>query len=115
MSFTKDYRNWIEFRQLPGIVEVDFHWSGCIPEGDYYDNMEAVKCTTLRVLAEAQNSGKEYVLFTHGHSTSRRGNTTSRSVVRSVMRSKEATPYIIRKDSIQHYSVFIAKIRPKPQ
>lgn len=33
---------------------------------------------------------------------------------RSVMRIKEATPYVVRAHCIQHPSVFVAAIRPLP-
>jgi hypothetical protein len=42
---------------------------------------------------------------------SRPGKTTARSVVRGFMRSKEATPFVVKVDCIQHNTVFIAKIR----
>src|ERR1035437_9916430 len=51
-------------------------------------------------------------MFLHGWSTSRPGNTTSRSQVRKLMQSKESTPYIVRRDCIQHDTVFVAAIRP---
>ena len=105
--------NWTEFRKLPDLMEVDFHWSDNECTGNYYQNMQAVKNRALKSLQQAQEEGKKFVLFTHGSSTSRRGNTTSRSQVRGLMRSKEATPYISRKDCIQHNSVFVAAIKSK--
>jgi hypothetical protein len=104
--------DWTDFRKLPGLLEVDFHLAEEQPTGAYWEHMDQVKETTLNSLRKAQKDGRQYVLFTHGHSTSRIGAQTSRSVVRGVMRSKEATPYIIRRESIQHSSVFVAKIRP---
>jgi len=109
--FIRKYCNWVEFRQLPGVWEIDFHNDGNEYTGSYWENMKEVWNDTLNALKIAQEQGIQYVLFTHGHSTSHRGVTTSRSQVRSVMRSKEATPFIIRKECIQHYSVFVAKIR----
>ncbi len=38
--------------------------------------------------------------------------TTARSVIRGLMRSKAATPYIVRNQCIQHHSCFVAAIRP---
>ena len=55
-----------------------------------------------------------FLLITHGWSTSRRGKITARSAVRSLMRSPVATPYIVRSQSIQHTSVFVAAIRHNP-
>lgn len=112
MSFVKDAGNWTHFRSLPGIVEVDFHWVGLPGGGAYHENMAAVRARALSALCEAQESGLQFVLFTHGRSTSRRGKTTARSQVRGLMRSKDATPYIIRSKCIQHPSVFVAAIRP---
>lgn len=106
--FKRSAINWTEFRKLPGVVEVDFHYSDQGPSRmPYHESMELVLATTLAALSRAHaDPSKQYVLFTHGHSTSRRGTTTSRSVVRGVMRSKAATPFIDRKRSIHHYSVF---------
>ena len=70
--------------------------------------------TALDALVKAYEDGVEYVLFTHGYSTSRPGQTTARSTVRALMRSKEATQYIIRRDCIQNNAVFVAAIRPNP-
>ena len=106
--------DWIEFRKMPELMEVGFHWSSHEPKGAYWQNMQAVWEATLKSLIDAQQAGKRYVLFRHGHSTSRIGRTTSRSQVRKLMRSKEATPFIIRRECIQHGSVFVAAIRPLP-
>ena len=110
--FIKKYCNWTEFRKLPNLMEVDFHNVQNKDISTYLEKMDAVWYETLHSLKHAQEKGFHYVLFTHGHSTSYPGTKTSRSQVRSVMKSKEATPYIIRKDCIQHDSVFVAKIRP---
>lgn len=112
--FTRQGGDWVSFRKLPNVVEVDFHWTGQEPAGNYWENMQAVWDTALKSLIDAQQAGKQYVLFTHGHSTSRIGKTTSRSQVRKLMRGKEATAYIIRSKCIQHGSVFVAAIRPLP-
>jgi len=115
MAFKQESGAWTRYRKLPSVVEVDFHWSG---EGrepgmfGYWDAMGRVHQTALESLEAAQEVGDRYVLFTHGWSTSRQGKTTARSIVRSLMRSPEATPYIIRKECIQHDSVFVAAVRP---
>lgn len=112
MSFIKDCRNWTEFRSLPALLEIDFHLVGQPGGGAYHENMAAVRSGALSALKAAQEKGFQFVLFTHGRSTSRRGKTTARSQVRGLMRSKDATPYIIRSKCIQHPSVFVAAIRP---
>jgi hypothetical protein len=61
-----------------------------------------------------QNKGKEWVLFTHGSSTSRRGRTSRRSVLRKFMSSREASQYIIKRESYQDESVFMARAKPLP-
>ena len=106
--FLRSNGNWTEFRNLPDVHEVDFHWANECPH-DYWDSMSKVKCVALESIRNAHEDGNvKYVLFTHGYSTSRRGKTTARSQVRGLMRSKGATPYIDRKRCIQHYSVFVA-------
>jgi hypothetical protein len=110
--FQKEYGDWVQYREL-GPLEVDFHHND-YEEYDglsYYERMEQAGTRTLEALKKAQQQGNPWVLFTHGWSTSRPGATTFRSVVRGVMRSKESTPYIIRKKCIQHESVFLAAIR----
>jgi hypothetical protein len=112
-----DVGDWTEFRKLPGVREVDFHPD---PNDDitmrlpYWEEMENVAKRALAALKDAYESGDQYVLFTHGWSTSHMGKTTSRSQVRKTMMSKEATPYIDRRRSIQHYSVFLAAVRRRP-
>ncbi len=112
--FKKEYGNWIEYRKLAGLKEVDFHFSSDEAVGSFYENMERVREITLDALEKGYSDpGIQYVLFTHGRSTSRRGRTSARSVVRGVMRSSEATPYIDRRRSIQHDSVFVAVLKPQ--
>jgi hypothetical protein len=114
MMFKKDYRNWIEFRKLsPSPVEYDYHAGENEDDGlDYQGRMEWAYDCALSVLKQAQSNGKKYVMFIHGWSTSRIGKTTIRSQIRKCMRSKDATPFLIRKECIQHHTVFIASIRP---
>lgn len=112
MLFKSDCRNWVEFRNLPDLLEFDMHWANESSGGSYCENMEHVPGFVQRCLEDAQKQGKKYVMFTHGHSTSRIGKTTTRSQVRKFMRSKAATPLIVRKESIQHFSVFVAAVKP---
>jgi hypothetical protein len=112
VMFKREIRNWIEDRSLPNLMEVDFHWADEVPMGGYFEHMQKVRERALQAPQDAQRQGKKYVLFTHGWSTPRRGRTTSRSQVRGLMRNKDATPYIFRKNCIQHDSVFVAAIRP---
>jgi hypothetical protein len=109
-----EYCNWTEYRQrFPGIREVDFHRSGENDGLDYHERMDRVYEDALAALKQAQSDGVPYVMFRHGWSTSVGwSQTTSRSVVRGLMRSKVATPFIVRSRCIQHESVFIAAIRP---
>jgi hypothetical protein len=113
--FKKGSGSWTQYRQLPSLIEIDFHHSGYEPrEMPYEEAMGNVWHDALEALRTAYQQGKRYVLFTHGSSTSRPGKTTARSQVRGLMRSKEATPYICRSECIQHETVFVAAIRPNP-
>jgi hypothetical protein len=113
MPFKKENRNWTEYRNLPNLIEVDFHRSGN-GQHHYWDSMEQVMSDALSIIKSAYESKQIcHVLFTHGWSTSRRGKTTTRSQIRTLMRSKEATPYIDRKLCIQHDSIFVAAIRKR--
>jgi hypothetical protein len=108
--FEGDWGNLVA--TLPGLMRVDLHFGRGGP-GQFRNNMAEVYEIVVAALKESQEKGFRYVLFTHGYSTSRPGKTTARSVVRGTMRSKEATPFIIKNKSIQHYSVFIAVVKPK--
>ncbi len=114
--FKQGTGDWTQYRTLQPSMEVDFHWLEYgRREVPYEEAMAEVWDTALEALKEAQQKGIRYVLFRHGHSTSRPGKSTARSEVRSLMRSKEATPYIIRRECIQHESVFVAAIRANPE
>lgn len=106
--------NWTQFRQLePRPREVDFHYSELgRREIPYWEAMAQVRQEALEALKLAQSQGEKWVIFRHGASTSSGWkDTTARSQVRGLMRSKEATPYIVRKQCIQHETVFVAAIR----
>jgi hypothetical protein len=106
--------DWTRYRTLANLVEVDFHRSDeGPPEISYWEAMARVFDDALAALRDAQAQGKSWVLFTHGSSTSRLGKTTARSVVRGLIRSKAATPHVLRARCIQHPTVFVAAIRPK--
>jgi hypothetical protein len=112
--FKKGSGDWTKYRG-DGVREVDFHRSTTgsryRPAFDYREAMAEVEGDALDALRSAHSQGVTTVLFIHGWSTSRPGRTTSRSVIRNLMRSKEATPYIRRSHCIQHESVFVAAIR----
>jgi hypothetical protein len=108
--------NWVSYRERFGLSatdEIDLHFGQRDPrvDGQYYEVTADVEQRVQNALRKAQENGRPYVMFIHGHSTSRPGQTTARSVVRGFMRSKEATPFIVKAHCIQHPTVFIAKIR----
>ncbi len=107
--------NWTLLQGRPDVMKVDFHHDGKRDHDlSYWEAMEQVREKALSALKTAQIAGCKGVLFTHGRSTSRPGTSTARSVIRKLMRSKDATPYIVRKNCIQHESVFRAAIK-KPK
>lgn len=112
MKFKFENGDWTNYRRLPNLRELDLHYSTYESLGSFHDNMHEVKETTLAALKVAQALQAEYLLIRHGWTTSGIGRTSSRSVVRGIMRSKETTPYILRRTCIQHPSVFVATIRP---
>ncbi|WP_139052935.1 hypothetical protein [Thiocapsa marina] len=115
--FIKGQGSWSAYQSLPGVVVVDFHHDYREPRElgppiPYYEKMANVSERTIDALQKAiNNPSTRYVLFTHGSSTSRLGKTTARSQVRKIMRSKTATPFICRKQCIQHETVFLASIK----
>ena len=117
--FQKESGNWTDYREKFGLEkedEIDLHFGRRDDRQMTYDDVMAqVEELVKNTLREAQNKGREYVMFCHGWSTSEGWKkTTARSVVRGFMCSKTATPLIVRKCCIQHDSVFVARVRPKP-
>jgi hypothetical protein len=112
----KEFGNWTDYRSRFGLLpedEIDFHLGRRDPHLRYEEAMSEIEERVLNSLQRAYERGRPYIMFTHGWHTSRPGKTTARSVVRRVMRSKEATPYILRSECIQHPAVFVVKIRAK--
>jgi hypothetical protein len=107
--------NWTDYRARFGFLpedEIDLHRGRRDPgQLTYDDAMSEVEETVRTALEQASKRGRPYVMFIHGWSTSRPRQTTARSVVRSIMRSKAATPFIDRAGCIQHQTVFIAKLK----
>ena len=111
-TFLRETGPWNKYRErFPAMLEVDFHRGRRAPGVDYEEVMADVENETLEMLKKAQSEGVERVMFVHGASTSGPFRRSSRSVIRGFMRSSEATPYIVRRECIQHPTVFIAKIK----
>ena len=111
MKFRSEDGDWTRFRALKP-REFDLHrseWGR--REVPYWVAMNEVREDTLSELVAARKSGAEWLLIRHGNSTSGPGKTTARSVVRGIMRSRAATPFIVRRDCVQHEAVFLARIR----
>jgi len=118
MKMIREYGNWIEYRQrfnLSKEDEIDLHFGRRDRDEPYENVMADVAERVTRQLQKAQENGRPYIMFVHGHSTSRPGQTSARSVVRGLMRSPETTPLIEIAKCIQHPSVFVAKIRQSSQ
>src|SRR5688572_6650877 len=114
MRWRKDEGDWTLFRNLPQLHQVNYHLAEIRDSGIYEERMNRIREDVMKTLRTADENGYRFVLFNHGWSTSERWKTTTaRSVVRGVMRSPEATPFIIRRDCIQHYTAFVAAVRPK--
>jgi hypothetical protein len=117
IMFKKATGDWT-LLQRPSCIEVDFYHE--LNDGRrawpcYEELMGEVRRNSLAALQVAYTYGIEHVLFRHGCSISRIGKSTARSVVRGLMQSKTATPYIVRIQCVQHESVFLAAIRPNLQ
>jgi hypothetical protein len=102
---------WTQYRSKL-TDEIDLHFGKRDRSTPYDEVMAEIITIVERSLIEAQRDGRCYVMFIHGWSTSRPGQTTARSQVRGFMRSKQATQLIERRECIQHETVFVAKIRP---
>jgi len=110
----RELGNWEMYRQRFGLSpadQLDLHFGRRDHSVSYDQVMADVEDLVIESLRKAQQSGRAYVMIIHGNSTSRPGQTTARSVVRRFMRSKEATPFVVKADCIQHPTVFVAKVR----
>jgi hypothetical protein len=106
--------DWTQFRSMLNLApgdEINLHFGKRDRSTFYEDAMAEITAIVERGLCEARQQGRSYVMFVHGNSTSRRGQTTARSQVRHFMRSKAATPLIERKHCIEHATVFVARVR----
>jgi hypothetical protein len=85
--------NWTDYRKrfsLSSGDEIDLHF-GKRPLGvEYWETMADVAEIVENSLRQAQAEGRPYLMFKHGSSTSRLGQTTARSVVGTFMRSPQA-------------------------
>ena len=118
-AFTQEGGDWTRYRQLTPNREIDFHVEHELPRhlrgsGAFAKNMADARERALKGLRDAYEDEIPWVILRHGHSTSAPGKTTIRSVIRQLMQSKDSTPFVIKKLCIQHDSVFVAAIRPKP-
>jgi hypothetical protein len=113
--FKKGTGDWTRHRG-EGVREVDFHKSPKASQSQFHDlqAMEKVRADALTALKTAYERGDKAVLFTHGWLTSRPGQQSSGSVIRSLMKSEEATPYICHSECFEYESIFVASIRPRP-
>ena len=101
----REHGNWVEYRKHFGLSpddEVDLHFGSRDPGVSYDDVMADVERLVQERLRKAQENKRPYLMVVHGRSTSRPGQSTARSVVRRLMRSREATPFIVKAHSIQH-------------
>ena len=105
--------DWRELRDYKPSVEVDFH-RGPLYEMHYHEAMDQVEQEAMSSLVDAYQQGLPYLLVTHGSSTSRKGKTTTRSVIRKLFRSPKVTPYVNRRESIQHRSAFLFALKTNP-
>src|SRR5262249_44824132 len=121
--FKKGSGDWTQYRKLLFLIECNLHGRTNRARADdrnlvkisHEEKMNAVYNNALVTLRNAYEQGVHWVLFTHGTSTFGRGKTTAGSVVRQLMRSPEATPYLLRRECIEHEAVFVAAIRQKAQ
>jgi hypothetical protein len=73
--FKKEFGDWTKYRELEPL-EIDYHHDGGELDGlSYYERMDRARKGSLAIIKRAQKDGIPWVLFTHGHSTSRIGAT----------------------------------------
>ncbi len=104
--------DWKLLRSLPNHREVDFHPDSFLGLHNSFDEkMNAVYKRAFDAISKAQQDGIDWVLLVHGWSTSRNGRTSTRSVIRSLMRSPKVTPFINRAKCLAHNTVYVVATR----
>jgi hypothetical protein len=112
MTFQKYEGDWLDLRkQYPERIEIDFHRGRRTYDKPYGECMGEVHTETLDAIRDAYERGIPYLLIGHGNSTSGPFRTTACSVVRSLLRSKEVTPFVDRKNCVQHRSCFLVALK----
>lgn len=107
--------NWTELRTAPLTLEVDFHRAGGRDGLSFWQHMEQVERDVRQAIERGHALGLKHVLFVHGWSTSGAFRKSSRSIVRGIFRSKWATPFVLRSESVQHETALLVAIRPNPK
>lgn len=110
MTFQKYEGDWQDLRKA-GCIECDFHRGRRPYHKPYWECMGEVYRETLDTIRDAYERGVPYLLIGHGYSTSAPFRTTACSVVRSVVRSKEVTPFVDRKNCVQHRACFLVALK----
>jgi len=102
--------SWRDLSQLTSPpIEVDYRGDTNKPDGlAYWQRMDQTFKAALEILKQAHKGGNTYVMFRRGLSTLRRSADYAPITIRKLMRSKEATRYIIQKNRIQQPSVFLS-------
>jgi hypothetical protein len=62
-KFKREQGDWVQYRSVPALMEVDLHWSDGEPTGAYWENMERVREVALRALVRAQEDRFQFVSF----------------------------------------------------
>lgn len=107
----KSYTDHYGFDQRPDILHVDFHRAGTSPGVSFEDKMRRTYREARAALRTARSRGYAYIAFTHGGRELPRGRRSTRSVVRGLIRSPEATPYVERSRCILTPAVTVAALR----
>ena len=113
-KFKTGFGDGREWKNHPKSSVTDFHY-GKDHGMEHWELVERWHKETMDALIKAQKEGCDYILFSHGSSSSRQGWQTARSEVRKIMHGKEGTPFIIRKNCIDYGSSFLAAIQPKKE
>lgn len=98
---------------LKDMGKMDYVELNELGSGNYYEKMARAHKLVMQALKDAQAKGADYVMFNYGCPTPGSFFMTPKSMVMSIVKSKEAAPYINKKSSIRHSTVFVAAIKPK--
>jgi hypothetical protein len=102
---------YLDLSRRSDVLHVDFHWAGSAPGVSHAKKVRDCYGESLSALQSAHERGLAWVVFMQGSSTSGRSKDSCRSVIRELLQSPAATPYVDRARCFSNSSITAVAIR----